>query len=690
MRSHRYSLLALSLFACNSHAQSWEAPTFIEDFRPIHMILLKSGRLLTFDAGLSPNNGVAATPRAYLVDLNESGPVTLANLTPVPITQSNFGSNSINMFCSGHIHLPDRDATVFFAGGNRVVDGVENMGTHSLVTFNESAAPNYWERVGEMDDPRWYPEVTITPAGKLFVNAGTRFTDTDPPISSDMVTQLPGNRFFRARLPWPSPLQTSVYYPHTLSDPLDPNYLVVAGGQVQGKRYNLVSNAWENHIWSNNGLNWKIFPVYPTVTDIDGLVIKTGQHNIGGYDRDRGAALYVDLNTNPLSRFWFDKLNGESNGPVDPAIGRRNHIPVILPNKDLMLFAGNRFGLFETEDEGYFSDDKRRRQPELFHRDPVTGQYSWTVISDSASVDRGYHVAGMLLPSGNIIIAGSEPIWDLNKHSFEVYRPPYQQIPNKPVIPVANSTTLYYGEPISAAIDVHEGRSIESVVLITMPTVTHGHSFGHRLITLDYQNGQITPPSLPQKATPGWYMMFATDSAGAVSQGKIVRLTERWSRNVPSSAKAQAVVGAGLTEDLFQSDYLPIKGGRATGRYTLTRRTASGSSANLEFFVTVPPTGDTSRGVRLRLEHSIEEVVSGMSVVLQMQVNGGWENVSLVDEIRPPTATDSLQQRVLNSLELPQVAPGNHKFRLRYFGLNAGNSIHIDELQVGVWQSDAE
>lgn len=690
MKRKTLSTASLALATVFVSAQGWEPPTLIENFRPIHMILLKSGKLLTFDAGLSPNNGIASTPRAFMVDLDETGPVTLASLTPVPLNQANFGNNSINLFCSGHIHLPDKDATIFLAGGNRVVDGVENMGTYSLTTFNESKAPNYWERVGEMDDPRWYPEVTMTPAGKLFVNAGTRFTDTDPPISSDILTRMPGNKYFRARLPWDAPLLTSVYYPHTLSDPLDPNYLVIAGMQVQGKRYNLVTNTYENHIWGNNGLNWKIFPVYPTVTDIDGLVIKTGQHNIGGYDRDRGAALYVDLNTNPLSRSWFDKLNGANADPVDPTIGRRNHIPVILPNKDLMLFAGNRFGLFETEDEGYFSNDKRRRQPELFHRDPVTGQYSWSVVPQSASVDRGYHVSGVLLPSGNIIIAGSEPIWDLQKHSFEVYRPPYQLIPNKPVIPVANSTTLYYGEPVEVPIEVHEGRTIESVVLITMPTVTHGHSFGHRLISLGYQNGQITPPSLPQKATPGWYMMFATDSAGAVSQGKIVRLTERWSRDLPVAARAHAVIGTGTTSDLYQSDYLPTKTGRATGRYTLTRRTASGSSANLEFNVTVPPTGDTSRGVRLRLEHSIETAVSNMTVALQVQVNGGWEDVSQPGQITAPSTVDTLQQRILNSTILPQLAPGTYKFRLRYFGLPVKNAIAIDELQVGVWQADAD
>lgn len=676
-----------------SQAQSWHGPYSVGNLRPIHLIMLKSGRYVGWDAGFSPNNEPGETDQAYILEVDDSTLPPQINLTHVPIKRDAFGADSMNMLCTGHILLPDKEGTLFLAGGDKTVEGVVSVGGTQVALFKESGNPYFWKKVGELGDPRWYPNVTMTPSGKILVQAGSRFFDTELPRSYDLITLLQDETIHRTNLLLPSPNETSIYYPHTFTDPLDPNFLVIAGINVQAKRYNLVTDSYENHIINNQGRNWLLYTIYPSTVVVDDLVIKTGQYNLTGLDLDRGGALYADLKVTPEARIWRRTPELSTPEPVDTNIGRRSHITVVLPNKDVMIFGGHRQGYTDTTIDGYWSEDRRRRAPEVLRKDQVTGQWQWHLLPQKAAVSRGYHQTAVLMPSGNVMVASGEPRTDPLTKTIEIFRPAYQDIPNKPTIGMEQYSTLYYGEDFDPQIQLAEGRTVKNVTLITFPSVTHGQSFAHRLITLQKNGDLYRAPEGPHKSPMGWYMLFVEDSEGAISVAKSVRLTERWSRRMPSNLEVVGAAAQGFVTDLYMSDAPPNPVGRRNGKLTLTKRLGA-RSVSVEFDSEIPATVDPSKGVRVRLEQNLANGGSASGPVLQVldRTSGKWRTIDEREALPAPSDNDTLTVQTIlpNSVDPSLLMPGVKRFRLLWEDVEDKTIFEVDECVLGFWQSDAE
>lgn len=694
----RRSTLCLGLFTAlglmaNVGAQSWHGPYDIGDLRPIHLILLKSGRFLGFDQGTSPNNATAETSRAYLMDVNDTTLPPTITRTPVPFNVAGYGADSINLFCSAHFLLPDQAGTVLFAGGDRTIDGVANIAESGISIFRESGVPTYWKKIGAMGDPRWYPNMAMLPNGIILVQGGSIFFPGDLPRSSDLIAILPDHQVQNSNLPWEFTYATSTYYPLGFTDPQDANAFILVGAGPGAKRFDLVQGRYVGTVLNNAAVAAAVRSVYPAAAMIDGLMIKSGQYNLNGPDLDRGAATYIDFNLPPAQRAWMRSPVGPEAAAVDPEVGRTSHVMVILPNKELMVFGGHRHGSTDTSIPGYYHDDHRHRAPEGFKRDPGTGEWSWKRLAQAAAVDRGYHQTAALMPSGNILVTGGEPDDDPKIRTIEIFRPAYQDIPDKPTLAMAQHSTLYYGETFDPQIAVAEGRTIKNVSLITFPSVTHAQSFGHRLVSLSPKGSYWAAPSAPEMAPPGWYMLFVEDSAGAISVAKLVRVTDRWSRRFPTRATAQGAVMVGSARDLVMSDSGPRNSGRHLNKLTLTRRSGEGP-VHLEIETELPPTVDPLQGLQVRLEH--RKVGSGYvaAPILEVYdaVENKWRTLSGLSPLSQPTVHDGLQVRLLGigSHSPSLIGPGVRRFRLTWPNVTSPTTLEIDELRVSGWQSNAE
>jgi hypothetical protein len=159
---------------------------------------------------------------------------------------------------------------------------------------------------------------------------------------------------------------------------------------------------------------------------------------------------------------------------------------------------------------------------------PVTGQ--WTAGA-SATKPRLYHSNSLLLPDATVLTGGGGapgPVINLNA---EVYYPPYLYDSSgnpavRPTISAVSPQSLNPGGTLS--ITVGPTDRISRLTFIRTGSSTHSNNSDQRFITLSFtQNGQNVVATLPTGATtlvPGYYMVFAFNTAGVPSVAPIVEV----------------------------------------------------------------------------------------------------------------------------------------------------------------------
>ena len=111
---------------------------------PIHMSLLPTGEVLSWDGfGFAPGSATLWNPITN-------------QFTSVP--------NGPNLFCAGHILMPD--GRVLVLGGH--VDAY--VGITDTTIYNSTSRT--WSSAAPMNFPRWYPTVTSLPDGRALVMSG--------------------------------------------------------------------------------------------------------------------------------------------------------------------------------------------------------------------------------------------------------------------------------------------------------------------------------------------------------------------------------------------------------------------------------------------------------------------------------------------------------------------------------------
>jgi hypothetical protein len=159
-------------------------------------------------------------------------------------------------------------------------------------------------------------------------------------------------------------------------------------------------------------------------------------------------------------------------------------------------------------------------------------------------VGRNYHSTALLLPNGQILTTGSDPLFgdkdDTVPGKFdkriEIYSPPYLFAKDGSTVsrPVINSKAgvRLDGNSLHLSYSTSEPGTASDIVaahLVHPGAVTHVTDTNQRLINLDItgnKNGQIEAaiPENPALVPPGYYMLFLIDSDGIPSVASWVQV----------------------------------------------------------------------------------------------------------------------------------------------------------------------
>ncbi|HZN19037.1 MAG TPA: galactose oxidase-like domain-containing protein [Micromonosporaceae bacterium] len=157
--------------------------------------------------------------------------------------------------------------------------------------------------------------------------------------------------------------------------------------------------------------------------------------------------------------------------------------------------------------------------------DPQTG--AWSSMAALPSV-RDYHSVALLLPSGEVMMAG----W--NSTAVEIFSPPYLFRGARPVISSAPDV-IHRGQDFVVETPPPEGKSVAKVVLVRPMAVTHQTDTEQKVVELDWAHNHdhAHPKKLRLRAPNGgasalaqrgYYMMFLVNDEGVPSVAKWVYL----------------------------------------------------------------------------------------------------------------------------------------------------------------------
>ncbi|MGW4119461.1 galactose oxidase-like domain-containing protein [Nocardia sp. NPDC004711] len=161
------------------------------------------------------------------------------------------------------------------------------------------------------------------------------------------------------------------------------------------------------------------------------------------------------------------------------------------------------------------------------------------------TVGRDYHSTAVLLPSGQIMTDGSNPLFADKANTLpgkferriEIYTPPYLYRPDggavaRPVITggpdqIRRGATFEYTVGSSQA-EVPAAADIKFVRLLAPAAITHVTDTNERVVDLPMTHTDsgvsVSIPDNPAIAPSGYYMLFALNSAGVPSMAKWVHL----------------------------------------------------------------------------------------------------------------------------------------------------------------------
>ncbi|OMP82062.1 hypothetical protein BK809_0006372 [Diplodia seriata] len=226
---------------------------------------------------------------------------------------------------------------------------------------------------------------------------------------------------------------------------------------------------------------------------------------------------------------------------------------ILLPDGTVLFINGAHRG-----SAGGFMADDPVLAPLIY--DPRAAAGAKFTSMPPTTIPRLYHSVASLLPSGEVLVAGSNPMvfytadggvpggWPkfgnnghqgfLNQqqrkenkypteYRVEIFSPPYMDAETRPVLSGAPEAVVY-GKRFGLTSSVL-GEKVE-VVLVSPGFHTHAVAMGQRMVRLDVVEGEgvgawsaMAPPG-PSTAQPGVYLLFVVVD-GIPSEGKWVKLS---------------------------------------------------------------------------------------------------------------------------------------------------------------------
>jgi hypothetical protein len=425
-----------------------------------------------------------------------------------------------NIFCSGHSYLPD--GRILLSGGEKE----EDLGPSYVHTFDPITET--WHREPDMREGRYYPTNTALGDGTTLFFAGRdpdggsnpnveRFIPAGGPNGENIIDYYEGSD------------RAMTWYPrmHLLPD----GKVFRAGQEEDAYTFDPNTGTWQFVAQSNYGERyWGTSVALPP--DQQKIMI------LGGQDRSStnlatNTAEIIDLGeANPQWRF------------TSPMNFPRMHVNVVLLPDGKVFVAGG------TEDE---AESIPVFESEMF--DPQTEQ--WTILPPQESV-RTYHSTSLLLPDGRVMWLGAYTDTGGNtNNTAQIYSPAYLFQGYRPTVSSAPDSADY-GQTFAVA--TPDAATIESVVMIRPSATTHSVNMEQRSVPLSFTQTdantlEVTAPTNPNEAPPGYYMLFLVDQNGVPTVAPFVRLGGALPPNVYAGADQDVILPATANLDGTVTDF---------------------------------------------------------------------------------------------------------------------------------------
>jgi galactose oxidase len=448
---------------------------------------LPNGKVLTWSA-FQPDGFVGGTGRTQTAILD---PATSA------VSSRTVTETGHDMFCPGTALLPD---------GRVQVTGGNDSGKTSIY----DPAADTWTAGAAMNIPRGYHASTTLSDGRVFTLGGS----------------WSGGLGGKNAEVW-SP---STGWQRLTGVPVAP----MLTGDPQGV-YRADNHGWF-FAWTNNRvfhagpsrqLNWfstsgngSTSPAGVRSDDSDAMNGNAVMYDVGKILTVGGAPAYV--NSNASNRAYVIDIN---NGVVARKVAPMNyprafHNSVVLPDGKVLVLGGTTYS-------AVFSDENSIYNPELW--DPSTERFTRLA---AAATPRNYHSVAMLLPDGRVFSGGGGLCGNCatNHADGQIFTPPYLLNPDgslkaRPAITSAPTTAA-----AGSTLTINTDRAVARFSLMRLGAVTHSVNNDQRRIpltatALSSTSFNVTIPANRGIVLPGYYLLFALDSAGVPSVAKTMRIS---------------------------------------------------------------------------------------------------------------------------------------------------------------------
>jgi len=489
----------------------------------VHAILLHTGKVLLF-SGVAESGG---HPRESF-EWDPKTDISTAEKADMPV--------DTDLFCCHHVNL--EDGKVIAVGGSGEYSGGEYVGDQGIKAIciydvSKSLA-NRWEKIGEMNQARWYPTLVTLPDGKLVTFSGFG---------------SPGDISPTAELFTP-PFKGPGYSTQTISGgektfPTYPGFLLVRGGKIVhcGPTWRYTSPAdvpigtfsfsktgGTSGVWINEGTSPSVinreegtFVLLPPAQDGKVLLLGGGYYDRGTGDHKTGSDLdSAEILDTQITPFNWNPISDMNRPRVNPTA-------VLLPDGKVLVIGGH---------DSYKGSSGlvASNQAEIYDRVLDT----WTPVATMGTL-RIYHSTALLLPDGKVLTAGGiTPAFGADQQNMEFYEPPYFFNGPRPNIDGdisradgPDNTIAYGGEFI---INTPEARDIRKVALMRPGSITHHTDTEQRYVALSsfpisdnrLKVGVVNDPTV---APPGYYMLWIIDDQNRpCEEAHFVHLSRRHCR----------------------------------------------------------------------------------------------------------------------------------------------------------------
>jgi hypothetical protein len=443
----------------------WDGP-FTWPLVAVHAVLMKTGKVLVWSSGSTVNVWDPAT----------------GNLTSVP-------DNLTDIFCAGHVNMPDGRLYVVGGGGSGPGSATKNTDIFDPVALT-------WSSGASEVLNRWYPTETVLGDSRVLSTGGASGC-TSCYVQTPEVYSPTTNSW--TLLPSSATSTNTPSYPFMY---LLPDGRVI---QVGASEHPTLTQVLDLTAQTWTVVDSRILDGSSAVMYLPGKLMKSGTASDDGFSGPAAATTYVLDMTQSFPAWQLT---------ASMAFPRAFENLTLLPDGTVVVTGG------ETTKDGS-NVNNAVKAAEIWSSVTQT----WSTMA-SMVTPRLYHSIGLLLPDGRVLVAGTGLSGIVpSQMSAEIFSPPYLFKGARPTVGSA-PTSIQYANGFF--VGTPDAATIASVALIRLGAATHSFNHEQRYVPLSFQQATggltVQAPSNANLAPPGNYMLFIVNSNGVPSVAPIVQI----------------------------------------------------------------------------------------------------------------------------------------------------------------------